>query len=277
MTKKQLIIDKAIELFAEKGIEATSIQQITEQCGISKGAFYLSFSSKDELVLSIIDHFMRLITADIDQLVRQEKDPQIKLYEFYLTTFQLFEKYAKFAKVLFREQLQSIHDAFIEKINYYDNLTNQATLRLLDELYGERIEDTKYDVLVVMKGFIHIYSQLLFAGKLPFNLQLLSETLVEKTNIIAEQTKLPFLTEEIIQLVRNPAPEELSTSHIIEEIERLTSQVEDPIELESLSILKEQLQGERISQAILLGLLHNLANNEQCKWLIYLVKQKYTP
>ena len=49
MTKKQMIVDSAIELFAQKGIEATSVQQITAHCGISKGAFYLSFKSKDEL------------------------------------------------------------------------------------------------------------------------------------------------------------------------------------------------------------------------------------
>ena len=58
MIKKQLIMEKALELFAEKGFEATSVQQITEHCGISKGAFYLSFKSKDELILALIDHFM---------------------------------------------------------------------------------------------------------------------------------------------------------------------------------------------------------------------------
>ena len=43
-SKKQLIIEKAVELFAENGFESTSVQQITERCGISKGAFYLIFS-----------------------------------------------------------------------------------------------------------------------------------------------------------------------------------------------------------------------------------------
>ncbi len=43
-------MEKALELFSEQGFEATSVQQITERCGISKGAFYLSFKTKDELV-----------------------------------------------------------------------------------------------------------------------------------------------------------------------------------------------------------------------------------
>ena len=73
MIKKQLIMDKALELFAEQGFEATSVQQITEHCGISKGAFYLSFKSKDELILAMIDHFMIGITIDIDQVVKSYK------------------------------------------------------------------------------------------------------------------------------------------------------------------------------------------------------------
>ena len=59
-------MEKALELFAKQGFEATSVQQITEHCGISKGAFYLSFKSKDELILALIDHFMMQITSDID-------------------------------------------------------------------------------------------------------------------------------------------------------------------------------------------------------------------
>ena len=65
MLKKQLIMDKALELFAEQGFEATSVQQITERCGISKGAFYLSFKSKEELILALIDDFMRRFVAGI--------------------------------------------------------------------------------------------------------------------------------------------------------------------------------------------------------------------
>ena len=73
MIKKQLIMEKALELFAEKGFESTSVQQITDHCGISKGAFYLSFKSKDELILALIDYFMMQFTSDIDYMVRNRK------------------------------------------------------------------------------------------------------------------------------------------------------------------------------------------------------------
>lgn len=37
--KHKLIIDKSVELFAEKGYHATSVQEIAEKCGIAKGSF----------------------------------------------------------------------------------------------------------------------------------------------------------------------------------------------------------------------------------------------
>ena len=52
-----MIIEKASELFAENGFGATSVQDITDACGISKGSFYLSFKSKDSLLFSIFEYF----------------------------------------------------------------------------------------------------------------------------------------------------------------------------------------------------------------------------
>lgn len=85
MDRKQLIMEKAIELFAKQGIAATSVQQITEHCGISKGAFYLTFPSKDELVRAIITNFSKEMIIEIDRLVKSRQNPQEKLYDLYFT------------------------------------------------------------------------------------------------------------------------------------------------------------------------------------------------
>ncbi|MDS8854874.1 TetR/AcrR family transcriptional regulator, partial [Streptococcus pneumoniae] len=69
MSKKQQILESALQLFAENGIEATSVQHITQEAGISKGAFYLSFPSKESLIKEIIDSFMKGFVADIDRVV----------------------------------------------------------------------------------------------------------------------------------------------------------------------------------------------------------------
>ncbi|MFW5756578.1 MAG: TetR/AcrR family transcriptional regulator, partial [Tangfeifania sp.] len=52
--KKKLIMDTALELFAENGFHATSISQIAKKAGISKGLAYNYFESKDEILDQIV-------------------------------------------------------------------------------------------------------------------------------------------------------------------------------------------------------------------------------
>jgi len=52
--KRKLILDTALELFAENGYHATSISQIAKKAGISKGLPYNYFESKKEILDEII-------------------------------------------------------------------------------------------------------------------------------------------------------------------------------------------------------------------------------
>lgn len=51
----------ALELFAEKGYDATSLREISERLGFTKAALYYHFKSKEEIVESITaDHLARI-------------------------------------------------------------------------------------------------------------------------------------------------------------------------------------------------------------------------
>lgn len=52
--RKKHLIQKAHELFVENGYHATSIQNILDHSGISKGSFYNYFSSKGELLKAVL-------------------------------------------------------------------------------------------------------------------------------------------------------------------------------------------------------------------------------
>lgn len=53
--KKKLIMDTALELFAENGFHATSISQIAKKAKISKGLTYNYFESKTDMLDEIVD------------------------------------------------------------------------------------------------------------------------------------------------------------------------------------------------------------------------------
>ena len=46
-------------LFLAKGIAATSLDDVTQRAGVSKGLFYLYFASKEDLVLALQEQFSR--------------------------------------------------------------------------------------------------------------------------------------------------------------------------------------------------------------------------
>ena len=51
--RKKHVIEKAHQLFINKGFQSTSIQDILDYSGISKGTFYNYFSSKNELLIAL--------------------------------------------------------------------------------------------------------------------------------------------------------------------------------------------------------------------------------
>jgi AcrR family transcriptional regulator len=52
--KTKLILDTALELFAERGYHGTSISDITKKAGISKGLVYNYFEGKEDVLRSIL-------------------------------------------------------------------------------------------------------------------------------------------------------------------------------------------------------------------------------
>jgi len=49
MTKRDAVCEAALELFAEKGIEATTTREIAERAGAAEGTLYRHFDGKDDL------------------------------------------------------------------------------------------------------------------------------------------------------------------------------------------------------------------------------------
>jgi AcrR family transcriptional regulator len=271
MIKKQLIMDKALELFAKQGFEATSVQQITDLCGISKGAFYLSFKSKDELILALIDYFMIQFTSDIDYVVRNSENEEV-LYKFYYTIFDSFQKHSDFAKILMKEQTHSFNEDFIVKMRNYDRSNEKVILSMVERLYDEDINQIKYDLIYCIKGFMKTYSELFIFYNLPLDLNLLAHSLVEKTNLLAKHISVPFISNELVQLFKQPTNEKESKEKIVEIIEQNIEEIEESIEKESLILLKQHLLEPIYSPAIVKGLLENIRNHPHCKWVAYLLR-----
>ena len=52
--KRKYILEKAREVFAEKGFKDVTMKDVVEACDISRGGLYLYFSSTEELFLAVL-------------------------------------------------------------------------------------------------------------------------------------------------------------------------------------------------------------------------------
>ncbi len=274
MSKKQLIMEKALELFSEQGFEATSVQQITERCGISKGAFYLSFKTKDELLFSMVDYFLQQFIADIDQVVRNMNNKDVVLVDFYKGIFQAFKKHSASSRVFFNEKVFLTKKELFHKVSAYEADMSKFIVQMLEELYREELQETIYDVMYCIKGFVKGYAELFMFSNLPLDLDQLAKSLAEKTDIIARHTTIPFITEELAQIVARPCEEEVTQQSLLQLIEQNIQNLEPSIERESLELLKSQVEHQTYSKPIIKGLIENIRLQPGCQWIAY-VLDKY--
>lgn len=85
------IIQAALELFVRYGYHGTSINQITQKIGLSKGALYSHFSSKGELLLQIIEKFD---SQYIEKLIKTVSDYEGNALEKLNSAIDFSSKYA---------------------------------------------------------------------------------------------------------------------------------------------------------------------------------------
>lgn len=272
--KKQLIIENAIELFSEQGVEATSIQQITDKCGISKGAFYLSFKSKDELIYSLIDQFITDITKEIEHLVNSNVESDQILRSYLEYQLGAFVKNLSFAKLIVKEHTFIFNKDLFARLQGYQQILIELTFTVVEKKYPHLAEHMKYDVVYFVIAITKTYTEMILFNTDNVNLELMCSSLEEKIDLIANNATIPFTDRPYVTCGKI---NRLNKKSIIEYFQNSLQKCDDPIVKESITLLLAHLNGETLSSAIEIGLLNNLKNNSETKHLVYLYNVSQHP
>jgi len=65
------ILRAAVKQFAEKGFDATTVQEVVTYAEVTKGALYHYFDSKDDLLYEIYHSLIGLQTAELDRIIAE--------------------------------------------------------------------------------------------------------------------------------------------------------------------------------------------------------------
>lgn len=85
------IMRAAVRLFVEKGIDGTTTKDIAAKSGVSEGALYRHFKSKEDLAYHLFSVHVNDFTLDLASRVAEEKELHNKLRAYISTCFDAFE------------------------------------------------------------------------------------------------------------------------------------------------------------------------------------------
>ncbi|KIL53044.1 TetR/AcrR family transcriptional regulator [Jeotgalibacillus campisalis] len=137
---KEKITEQSIILFEKKGFSETSIQDIVEANGVTKGTFYYYFSSKEQLLMDIQ---LRYIEDLLDQQERimssTGSDCKTKLYEMIYMLLRNIKTQGASAKIFFRE-MRNLNEERLSQI-----IPKRDAFRLrIEQLLREGIEKEEF-------------------------------------------------------------------------------------------------------------------------------------
>ncbi len=100
---KRKIFETSMKLFAEKGYDATSIEEITAEVGVAKGTLYYHFSSKEEIFNFLIAEGMNLLKNSIKIKIDKQDKYIDKIRAIVLIQIKIIVKYENFMTIVLSE------------------------------------------------------------------------------------------------------------------------------------------------------------------------------
>ncbi|OKL40999.1 TetR/AcrR family transcriptional regulator [Pontibacter flavimaris] len=118
-TKKEIILDTALNLFAEKGYDATPTSQIAKAAGVSEGLIFKHYISKENLLEAVVKAGYRRITERSKKSV-EENDPAKLISNVLDMPQKLVEDERDFWRMQFRmvdeEVAQRHHQRYLNSV-----------------------------------------------------------------------------------------------------------------------------------------------------------------
>lgn len=155
---RKLLQDALIELVAEKGYEAVTIQEILDKANVGRSTFYAHFQDKDQLLHSILDRLDELFEQHKKQVLEATKNfgkidmtdislgpsPTLSLFQFVGQNHRFFKAmlgnrgYGIFAKPVYDYVFAHIHGIFTKLIHddVFAHLHEPFKVLRLQEKFG---------------------------------------------------------------------------------------------------------------------------------------------
>lgn len=149
-TVPERLVEVALRLFAERGFESTSVQDIVAAAGVTKGAMYHYFGSKDDLLAEIYARVLRLQLERLTSFVQQDGPVAERVFaaaaDVVVTTIEHLDSTTVFFRSLHQLSADQAREVRRERRRYHDLfrgmlLEGQRSGAFRDDIHADLVVD----------------------------------------------------------------------------------------------------------------------------------------
>ncbi|CAH8244181.1 TetR/AcrR family transcriptional regulator [Paenibacillus melissococcoides] len=200
---KEKIVQSAIRLFTEKGYQATSIQDIADDCSIAKGSLYKHFASKEDLYIHILELRQQNMMDAVEKIKQKGLSKRETFLEEIACQFEFFIEHGYYISRDHNELPPANNDKIgavikqlrINMFRYYQDI--------LVRQYGAIVEGWKWDITALFNGMIREYTFHLLFGHKPLAQKDLALFIAGRMDDLIigfeRHSPAPLLTDELMK------------------------------------------------------------------------------
>lgn len=268
--KEKLIIEAAIKLFASKGFASTSINEIVTESGISKGAFYLYFKSKDALLLAIFEYYSNQLKNKVFSYENEELDPKEKFTLQIENMLETLLMHKEFMIMQSREQAIPLNESIKEQIYKLHLSLHAFYQRGLLNIYGDKIQPFIWDLSLIFEGMLHSYMKVLLFDTEIVKLKEMIEFILRRMDhiVLGLIDENPVLSEKKMQFLLTKTQHYFETDvhELLMKMKNIISEMEDKEDLQvSFDVLQAEILREKPRVPVIQGMLSNFKEIPQLR------------
>lgn len=186
---RKRILQQATQLFLEQGYKKTKMTDIAKNLGVSKGAIYQYFNSKQDLLFEAIKNNQTFSRSSIFYELPTDKIDEIETPEFFARMVKTSEQLTKFGMEIASEALYN--KKMLQEIsNFYLDEVNLVT-QYFEKLKTEGLAHKDIDAEIIAIGILALRGGLRGFTSTDIDEQAIQETWSFFMNLLLKEMKKP--------------------------------------------------------------------------------------
>lgn len=191
--RQKEILDTALDLISQKGIQGLTIKNLSKKIGISEPAIYRHYENKIEILLTILDLFKDTSGSIFEDELKKDLGAIQRIEHLFSRHFSKFAENPTLVSVIFSEEIFRSEPALIEKIAEVINRNSQILRKII--VRGQERGEIRNDleaghIAIIIMGSLRLFvKQWQFSGY-NFNLEKEGQKLIDSVKLLIKNQKL---------------------------------------------------------------------------------------